>query len=48
MTKNRKDLAEIGVDYISAGALTHASPILDLSTKNLRPIEIRFANAREF
>jgi nicotinate-nucleotide pyrophosphorylase (carboxylating) len=31
-----KDLAGIGVDFISCGALTHSSPILDLSMKNLR------------
>lgn len=29
-------LSEIGVDYISCGALTHSSPILDISLKNLR------------
>ena len=31
-----KDLA---VDYISSGALTHSAPILDVSLKNLRPID---------
>lgn len=31
-----KELDEIGVDFISCGALTHSSPILDLSMKNLR------------
>jgi len=31
-----KELSEIGVDFISCGALTHSSPILDLSMKNLR------------
>lgn len=31
-------LADIGVDYISSGALTHSAPILDLSMKNLRTI----------
>lgn len=31
-----KELANIGVDFISCGALTHSSPILDLSMKNLR------------
>lgn len=30
------ELAAIGVDFISCGALTHSSPILDLSMKNLR------------
>lgn len=32
-------LREIGVDYISSGALTHSSPILDLSMKHLHPLE---------
>lgn len=32
---NIKEIAEIGVDYISVGALTHSSKILDLSMKNL-------------
>lgn len=31
-------LAEIGVDYISSGALTHSAPILDVSLKNLHAI----------
>ncbi|WP_207722331.1 carboxylating nicotinate-nucleotide diphosphorylase [Acetobacterium fimetarium] len=31
-----KEIAEIGVDYVSCGALTHSAPILDLSMKNLR------------
>lgn len=35
---NIKEIAEIGVDYISVGALTHSSKILDLSMKNLRNI----------
>lgn len=30
-------LAEIGVDFISSGALTHSAPILDISMKNLHP-----------
>ena len=34
-----RTLAEIGVDYISCGALTHSAPILDFSMKNLQPIE---------
>ena len=29
-------LADIGVDYISSGALTHSAPILDISMKHLR------------
>ena len=31
-------LKEIGVDFISSGALTHSAPILDLSMKNLKPL----------
>ena len=31
-------LAEIGVDFISSGALTHSAPILDISMKNLHPV----------
>lgn len=36
--ENIKRLVEIGVDYISSGALTHSSPILDLSLKNLHAV----------
>ena len=32
-------LREIGVDFISSGALTHSSPIMDFSMKHLHPIE---------
>lgn len=36
VTKARlKEIAEIGVDYVSCGALTHSAPILDFSLKNL-------------
>lgn len=39
VTKERlKEIAEIGVDFVSAGALTHSAPILDVSLKNLRPM----------
>ncbi|WP_405322050.1 carboxylating nicotinate-nucleotide diphosphorylase [Frisingicoccus sp.] len=31
-------LTEIGVDYISSGALTHSAPILDISLKNLHAV----------
>ncbi len=34
--ENIKKVAEIGVDYISVGALTHSCNILDLSMKNLQ------------
>lgn len=30
------ELVDLGVDYVSSGALTHSSPILDLSLKHLR------------
>ena len=36
---NVERLIEIGVDYISSGALTHSAPILDISLKNLHPVE---------
>lgn len=36
--ENIARLTGIGVDYISSGALTHSSPILDLSLKNLHSI----------
>lgn len=31
-------LTELGVDYISSGALTHSAPIMDISMKNLHQI----------
>ena len=31
-------LTELGVDYISSGALTHSAPILDISLKNLHAV----------
>lgn len=31
-----KEIGEIGVDYVSCGAITYNAPILDLSMKNLR------------
>ena len=34
-----KKYVDMGVDYISSGALTHSSPILDVSLKNLHPVE---------
>lgn len=36
--ENVAKLTDIGVDYISSGALTHSSPILDLSLKNLHAV----------
>ena len=37
--ENIDKLVSVGVDYISSGALTHSSPILDISMKNLHPTE---------
>lgn len=37
--ENVAQLASVGVDYISSGALTHSAPILDISLKNLHPVE---------
>ena len=37
--QNITRLAGLGVDYISSGALTHSASILDLSLKNLHPVE---------
>lgn len=40
VTKERlKEIADIGVDFVSVGALTHSAPIMDLSLKNLVPVE---------
>lgn len=40
VTKERlKEIAEIGVDYVSSGALTHSAPIMDISLKNLKPLQ---------
>ena len=36
--ENIERLVDIGVDYISSGALTHSAPILDLSLKNLHAV----------
>ncbi len=36
--ENIAKLTDIGVDYISSGALTHSAPIMDLSLKNLHAI----------
>ena len=36
--ENIEQLKNLGVNYISSGALTHSAPILDLSMKNMRPL----------
>ena len=37
--QNIRALADLGVDFISSGALTHSAPILDLSLKHLRMLD---------
>ena len=37
--ENIARLKDMGVDYISSGALTHSAPILDISMKNLHAVE---------
>lgn len=40
VTKERlREIAEVGVDFVSSGALTHSAPIMDISLKNLKPVE---------
>lgn len=34
--ENIKTITELGVDYVSSGALTHSAPILDISLKHLK------------
>ena len=34
-----KEIAEVGVDFVSCGALTHSAPIMDVSLKNLAPLD---------
>lgn len=36
--ENIKRIIDIGVDYVSSGALTHSAPILDVSLKNLHAV----------
>lgn len=37
--ENIQKITEIGVDYVSSGALTHSAPIMDISLKHLRVVE---------
>ena len=37
--ENIERIKGLGVDYVSSGALTHSAPIMDISLKNLHPIE---------
>lgn len=36
--ENINTITQLGVDYISSGALTHSAPILDISLKHLRTV----------
>ena len=36
--ENIQKILDVGVDYVSSGALTHSAPILDISLKNLHAI----------
>ena len=36
--ENIAKIRDVGVDYVSSGALTHSAPILDISLKNLHPL----------
>ena len=36
--ENIQKICEIGVDFVSSGALTHSAPILDISMKNLHAV----------
>ena len=38
--ENVEMYVDIGVDFISSGALTHSAPILDISLKNLHPVNV--------
>lgn len=38
--ENIAAILDTGVDYVSSGALTHSAPILDVSLKNLHPVEV--------
>ncbi len=37
--ENIRNMMDVGVDYVSSGALTHSAPIMDISLKNLHVVE---------
>ena len=37
--ENINNIIDVGVDYVSSGALTHSAPIMDISLKNLHAVE---------
>lgn len=36
--ENIQNIIDVGVDYVSSGALTHSAPIMDISLKNLHAV----------
>ena len=36
---NVQAIADLGIDFVSSGALTHSAPILDVSMKHLRMLD---------
>jgi nicotinate-nucleotide pyrophosphorylase (carboxylating) len=37
--ENIARITDLGVAFVSSGALTHSAPIMDISLKNLKPVE---------
>jgi nicotinate-nucleotide pyrophosphorylase (carboxylating) len=37
--ENIQNILDVGVDYVSSGALTHSAPIMDISLKNLHAVD---------
>ena len=37
--ENIAKITDLGVDFVSSGALTHSAPIMDISLKNLHPVD---------
>ena len=37
--ENLAKLSGLSVNYVSSGALTHSAPIMDISLKNLHPVD---------
>ena len=37
--ENIAKITDLGVDFVSSGALTHSAPIMDISLKNLHPVQ---------
>lgn len=41
--ENIERIINLGVDFVSSGALTHSAPIMDISLKNLHPVDVNSA-----